>query len=56
MDDGFFRKLDSGEQNEFRQWARDNWMPNTEPSELWHPVVRDEWRKLDEEHAQRVLQ
>jgi len=46
MDDSFFRKLTSSEEEEFRQWTRDNFNPAEEPEEIWHPVVRDEWRKL----------
>lgn len=44
-----FRRLDSKEEREFRQWARENWKPGMEISSLWHPVVRDEIRKMQEE-------
>ncbi|MCZ7404703.1 MAG: hypothetical protein O8C67_07200 [Candidatus Methanoperedens sp.] len=44
-----WRKLKTDEEQMFRRWARDNWKYNTEPNPLWHPVVRDEWSKLDEE-------
>lgn len=46
MDDAFFRKLSPKEEVAFRQWARDNFDPDKEPEEVWHPVVRDEWTKL----------
>jgi hypothetical protein len=49
MDIDIWEKLTTDEEEEFRQWAKDNWKPNTKPSPLWHPVVRDEWQKLDEE-------
>ena len=39
MPDAFFRKLDAEEEAKFRQWARDQWV-------CWHPVVRDEVRKI----------
>lgn len=45
----FFRQLDAGEEQEFRQWARDNFNPKVDASPLWHPVVRDEWKKLQSE-------
>lgn len=59
MNDALFRKLNPAEEGRFRQWARNNWEPETPPSESWHPVVRDEWRRLDaqraeQDHASRV--
>ncbi len=49
MPDSFFRVLDSKEEQEFRQWTRDNWRRDCVPDDfsVCHPVVRDEWRKLD---------
>ena len=44
-----FRKLSKREEAEFRQWARDNYMPDKETNSLWHPVVRDEWKKMDKQ-------
>lgn len=41
-----FRDLSPEEEEEFRQWARDNFSPEKEISECWHPVVVDEWKKL----------
>lgn len=41
-----FRKLDEDEENEFRQWARDNYTVGEEISSCWHPVVRDECFKM----------
>lgn len=46
MDDTFFRHLDSKEEEQFRQWARDNFDPHKEADPVWHPCVRDEWQKL----------
>jgi hypothetical protein len=42
----FFRELNETEEKEFRQWARDNYAPGETASEVWHPVVRDEWEKI----------
>jgi hypothetical protein len=44
-----FRFLDKEEEAKFRLWARENYTPFTEISELWHPVVQDECRKMCEE-------
>lgn len=44
-----FRFLDKKEEAKFRRWARENYTPFTEISELWHPVVQDECRKMCEE-------
>jgi hypothetical protein len=44
-----FRFLTKEEENDFRLWARNNYTPFTEISELWHPVVQDECRRICEE-------
>lgn len=44
-----FRELNNEEEIEFREWAREYYCPLEERSVLWHPVVRDEMRKIDEE-------
>lgn len=44
-----FRFLDKEEEANFRLWARQNYTPFTEISELWHPVVQDECRRMCEE-------
>jgi endonuclease III-like uncharacterized protein len=44
-----FRFLSKDEEITFRRWARDNYTPFTEISELWHPVVQEECRKMCEE-------
>lgn len=43
----FYRKLGPEEEEKFRQWARDNWAFGKECPSFWHPVVREEWAKLD---------
>lgn len=37
-----FKKLDSEEEQQFRQWARDNYQPGDKIKETWHPVIQDE--------------
>lgn len=44
-----FRPLNEREKTKFRRWARENYSPADEISELWHPVVRDECRRMREE-------
>lgn len=44
-----FRVLNKDEEAEFRGWARQNYTPFTEISEVWHPVVQDECRRMCEE-------
>ncbi len=44
-----FRFLTKDEEEKFRLWARENYTPLTEISELWHPAVQDECRKMCEE-------
>lgn len=46
FEDNMFRELTPDEENEFRQWARDNYDPDTKVNPLWHPVVRDEWGRI----------
>ena len=46
-----WRDLPSVEVREFVQWALDNWKPDTQINNVWHPVVRSTWGKLDEAFA-----
>lgn len=46
-----FRELDESEDQEFRKWARENYVPLEDISEHWHPVVRDECAKINNESA-----
>lgn len=47
----FFRKLNAKDEATFRQWAKDNWAPGKECSSVYHPVVREEWARLDQQHC-----
>jgi hypothetical protein len=38
----FFRELNAHEEADFRQWARENYVRDSEVKAFWHPVVRDE--------------
>jgi hypothetical protein len=58
LPDYCFIALSPEREKVFRQYAHDHFDPNTEPSGLWHPVVRDEWAKLqqkwEEEHGSSI--
>ena len=45
MNDDFFRKLDAAEEEDFRQYAREEDPPNLAQWSVYHPVCRDEWYK-----------
>lgn len=56
MNDQFFRRLNTQEEQEFREWARENWAPGDLVEAVWHPVVRDECaRMLEREHASAAI-
>ena len=44
-----FRVLDESEEAQFRAWARENHKPGDAVNRLWHPVVQDECKKMNEE-------
>ncbi|GAI99886.1 unnamed protein product [marine sediment metagenome] len=48
------RKLNSEEEKEFRQWARDNYTPYDIISGMWHPVVQEECSKINHEQDEKV--
>ena len=44
-----FKQLSPEEEAEFRQWARENYTPFEPIKGIWHPVVQDECRRMNEE-------
>lgn len=44
-----FRQLSVQEKSKFKQWARDNYIPQTEINPVWHPVVQAECHRMCEE-------
>ena len=46
MNPELFRDLCEAEEEEFRQWARDNFKAGDTINVVWHPVVQDECRKM----------
>ena len=49
-----FKDLNEDETKVFRKWARENYKPLTTINGLWHPVVQDECRRMNEEAGQDV--
>lgn len=47
-----FRKLSESELAKFAKWARDNYRPGNEISEVWHPAVRAECERMNLEDTQ----
>ena len=51
-----FKDLTAQEETEFRQWARDNYVCFSDISGIWHPVVQDECKNMnDEAYLEDVL-
>ena len=50
-----FRDLSFEEEFEFRLWARDNFKPFSFIPNSWHPVVRDECLKMNNEALVKEL-
>ena len=49
--DNMYRDLSDEAKVRFRQWARDNHKAGQDINELWHPVIKDECRIMDEHFA-----
>ena len=48
-----FRHLNVSEEKEFRQWAKDNYKPLDPIKGVWHPIVQDECKLMNEQHYER---
>ncbi|HRH44642.1 MAG TPA: hypothetical protein PKY82_23600 [Pyrinomonadaceae bacterium] len=44
-----FRRLTEQEKKKFKQWARVNYIPQTEINPVWHPVIQAECDRINEE-------
>jgi len=44
-----FRDLSKEEEKEFRQWARDNYVPFSDINKAYHPIVQDECEQINKE-------
>ena len=45
----FFQELDTAQEEAFRKWARENYEALDHINETWHPSVRDECNKINDE-------
>lgn len=49
MPDELFRELTTEkEKTEFLDWTHENWERNKSPSPVWHPLVRQEWKNMND--------
>ena len=53
LPDYCFRSLNTGEQEAFRQWARDNYKPLGKINPCWHPIVQAECRAISGNNRQQ---
>jgi hypothetical protein len=44
-----FKELTAEEESEFRQWARNNYVCFSDIPSIWHPVVQDECKEMNNE-------
>lgn len=51
MENSLFKTLTPSEEVEFRKWARENYVPGGLLKSTWHPVVKDECRKINDEQT-----
>jgi len=42
-----FRELSPASEQQFRQWARDNYQPLSPIKGVWHPIVQEECAKMN---------
>jgi hypothetical protein len=49
-----FRTLDENEVQAFRAWARANYTPLTDIKGIWHPIIQDECRQINQEYGRSV--
>ena len=48
-----FKKLENTEDLEFRQWARENYKPLDPIKGVWHPVIQDECKMMNEQFYEK---
>jgi len=52
LPNSFFKKLTDVDVQEFRQWARKNYVPGSEINGVWHPASRAECELMNLEAVQ----
>lgn len=46
--DPLFRDLTDEEEADFRAWSRENYVKYSDIKGIWHPVVQDECKRINE--------
>lgn len=49
-----FRPMVDDEEQEFRDYARENYVPHSEINRTWHPHAQDECKRINDEHLNFV--
>ena len=49
-----FKKLSNIEKEEYRKWARENYIPNETISNFWHPVVQMECININQQQNEKT--
>jgi hypothetical protein len=44
-----FKDLTRQEEAEFRDWAKENYVPFANIKGIWHPIIQDECRRINEQ-------
>ena len=44
-----FKDLTCQEETEFRTWAKENYVPFNDIKGIWHPIIQDECRRINEQ-------
>lgn len=44
-----FKDLTRQEETEFRTWAKENYVPFNDIKGIWHPIIQDECRRINEQ-------
>lgn len=55
LPNSFFKVLTEAEAKEYRQWARDNYELNSPISGCWHPVIREECKRLNNKTQEGLM-
>jgi hypothetical protein len=53
-EDGMFRDLTNKEAQEYRDWARTYYEVHTYIPSIWHPIVRDECERMNDEIPKEI--
>lgn len=51
----FLCELNDEEETFFRKWAHENYTPFSDISDIWHPVIQDECKRINEAVSSGLL-